>query len=147
MLAALGAGVFLRAYRRRTVLVILGAVQLIAITAAVPLAMGASHLVAGLAAVVLLNVGYAATGTAVYTLNMDWARPQLAGTDYAILSSWAIIWADVLGAVGVSVAGVVGYSWMMIAALALAVTGLSSVARIGRARTGIQPAEVTSSAA
>lgn len=147
MLAALAAGVFLRAQRRRTVLVGLGVAQLIAITAAVPLAMGASHLIAGLVAVVFLNVGYAATGTAVYTLNMDWARPQLAGTDYAILSSWAIIWADVLGAVGVSVAGVVGYGWMMVAAIALAVTGLSSVAGIGRAKAGIQPAEMTSPAA
>jgi hypothetical protein len=127
--------------------VVLGAVQLIAITTAVPLAMGASRPIAGLVAVVFLNIGYAATGTAVFTINMDWARPQLAGTDYAILSSWAIIWADVLGAAGVGVAGVVGYGWMMVAAFALAVTGLTSVAGIGRAKTGVQPAEVTSPAA
>ena len=147
MLAALGAGAFLRRHRRRTVLVVLGGVQLIAIAAAVPLAMGASRPIAGLVAVVFLNIGYAATGTAVFTINMDWARPQLAGTDYSILSSWAIIWADVLGAAGVGVAGVVGYGWMMVAAFALAVTGLSSVAGIGRAKTGVQPVEVTSPAA
>jgi len=147
MLAALGAGIFLRRHRRRTVLVVLGAAQLIAIMAAVPLAMGSSHPVAGLAAVFFLNVGYAATGAAVFTINMDWARPQLAGTDYALLSSWAIIWADLFGALGVSLAGVFGYGWIMVAAIALAVTGLSSVAGIGPANTGIQPSEMRSPAA
>ena len=147
MLAALGAGIFLRRHRRRTVLVVLGVAQLIAIMAAVPLAMGSSHPVAGLAAVFFLNVGYAATGAAVFTINMDWARPQLAGTDYALLSSWAIIWADLFGALGVSLAGVFGYGWIMVAAIALAVTGLSSVAGIGPANTGIQPSEMRSPAA
>lgn len=147
MLAALGAGIFLRRHRRRTVLVVLGVAQLIAIMAAVPLAIGSSHPVAGLAAVFFLNVGYAATGAAVFTINMDWARPQLAGTDYALLSSWAIIWADLFGALGVSLAGVFGYGWIMVAAIALAVTGLSSVAGIGPANTGIQPSEMRSPAA
>jgi len=147
MLAALGAGIFLRRHGRRTVLVVLGVAQLIAIMAAVPLAIGSSHPVAGLAAVFFLNVGYAATGAAVFTINMDWARPQLAGTDYALLSSWAIIWADLFGALGVSLAGVFGYGWIMVAAIALAVTGLSSVAGIGPANTGIQPSEMRSPAA
>jgi predicted MFS family arabinose efflux permease len=139
MLAALVAGVILGRRRRRTALLIIGVVQLAAIGAAVPLAAGGGHVIAGLMAITLLNAGYAATGAAVFTVNMDWSRPYLAGTDYALLSSWAIVWADVLSAVGLSAAGLVGYGWMTVAAAALCLIGLTAVARIYRAQPGVQP--------
>jgi MFS family permease len=146
MLAAVGGGVLLGRRRRRAALLIIGVVQLTAIGAAVPLAAGTRHLIAGLVAIILLNVGYAATGAAVFTVNMDWSRPYLAGTDYALLSSWAIIWSDVLGAVGLSVAGVIGYGWITAAAAATSLIGLTSVARIFRAQPGIEPSPAASAA-
>ena len=142
MVAAVGGGVLLGRRRRRTALVTIGLVQLAAIAAAVPLATGSRHLMGGLVAIILLNVGYAATGAAIFTVNMDWSRPYLAGTDYTLLSSWAIIWADVLSAVGLSTAGVIGYGWTMAAAAAMSLVGLTSVARIFRAppRLEVSPA-------
>jgi hypothetical protein len=103
------------------------------------LAVGGRHLIAGLVAIILLNVSYAATGAAVFTVNMDWSRPYLAGTDYALLTSWAIIWADVLSAAGLPAAGVIGYGWMTAAAAAMCLIGLAAVARIFRAQPGVKP--------
>jgi MFS family permease len=139
MVAAIGGGVLLGRRRRRSALLIIGFVQLSAIGAAVPLAVGGRHLIAGLVAIILLNVSYAATGAAVFTVNMDWSRPYLAGTDYALLTSWAIIWADVLSAAGLPAAGVIGYGWMTAAAAAMCLIGLAAVARIFRAQPGVKP--------
>ena len=139
MVAAIGGGVLLGRRRRRSALLIIGFVQLSAIGAAVPLAVGGRHLIAGLVAIILLNVSYAATGAAIFTVNMDWSRPYLAGTDYALLTSWAIIWADVLSAAGLPAAGVIGYGWMTAAAAAMCLIGLAAVARIFRAQPGVKP--------
>src|SRR5919106_6038544 len=146
MVAAVGGGVLLGRRRRRTALVTIGLVQLAAIAAAVPLATGSRHLMGGLAAIILINVGYAATGAAIFTVNMDWSRPYLAGTDYTLLSSWAIIWADVLSAVGLSMAGVIGYGWTMAAAAAMSLVGLTSVARIFRVPPRLEPAPAATAA-
>ena len=144
MLAALAGGVLLGRYRRRAALLTIAIVQLVAIGAALPLAFGGQHAITGLMAIILLNVGYAATGAAVFTVNMDWSRPLLAGTDYALLSAWAIIWADVLSAVGLSVAGVIGYGPMTGAAAAMCLIGLTAVTRIFRTHPGVKPSpEVT----
>jgi predicted MFS family arabinose efflux permease len=143
MLAALGGGVLLSRRRRRVALLIIGVVQIAAIGAAVPLAAGVRHPIAGLTAIILLNVGYAATGAAVFTVNMDWSRPAFAAADYALLSSWAIIWSDVLGAAGLSVAGVIGYGWVTAVAVALSLIGLTAVAGIFRTQPGLEPAPAT----
>jgi hypothetical protein len=145
--AALGTGLLMKSRRRRTALVIIGSAQLIAITAAVPLAAGASQPIAGLVAIFFLKAGFAATGVAVFTVNMDWSRPQMAGTDYALLSAWAIIFADVVSAAGVSLAGLVGYGWTTALAVSLASIGLVSVARL-RTRDAVRaPSEVGAPAA
>jgi MFS family permease len=144
--AALGAGLLLKSRRRRTALVTIGTAQLVAIAAAIPLAAGASQPVAGVVAIVFLKASFAATGAAVFTVNMDWSRPQMAGTDYALLSAWAIIFADVVSAAGVSLAGLVGYGWTTALAVSLASVGLVSVARLHALDAVAAPSEVVAPA-
>jgi hypothetical protein len=119
----------------------------VAVTAAVPLAAGASQPIAGLVAIVFLKASFAATGAAVFTVNMDWSRPQMAGTDYAILSAWAIIFADVVSAAGISLAGLVGYGWTTALAVSLASVGLVSVARLHARDAVVAPSEAVAPAA
>jgi predicted MFS family arabinose efflux permease len=79
MVAALAAGGLLSAIRRRPALIGLAVIQLAAIAALLLVARSTGGALVGLAAVVLLSGAYAAVGTAVYTINMDWSRTDSPG--------------------------------------------------------------------
>src|SRR5215207_1643291 len=72
------AGGLLSATRRRPALVGLALAQVAAIATLLLTARSTGGALVGLAAVVLLSGAFAAIGTAVYTINMDWSRADSA---------------------------------------------------------------------
>jgi MFS family permease len=134
MLAALASGVFLTALGRRRALVVFGVVQVAALAALFPLARGAASSLSVLAAVGLLNVAYAAAGTAIYTINMDWSRARSAGTDYTVQDSFVHLWSQAAAAAGLGLAGAIGYPGVLGISVAIALAGVASATWLFRER-------------
>lgn len=109
MAGALGSGVLVRRWGRRRTLLTFSGVQALAVLALLPLASGSREAVLTVVAVCLVNTGYAAAATVVYTVNMDLCREASAGTDYTVLASFAFACSLVAGAVALTVAAQVGY--------------------------------------
>jgi hypothetical protein len=139
MLAALASGVFLTALGRRRALVTFGVVQVAALAALFPLAHGHASPLSVLAAVGLLNVAYAAAGTAIYTINMDWSRARSAGTDYTLQDSFVHLWSQAAGAAGLGLAGAIGYPGVLGISVAIALAGVASAIWLFRERLTPQP--------
>ena len=139
MLAALASGAFLNALGRRRALVVFGFVQVAALAALFPLARGVASPFSVLAAVGLLNVAYAAAGTTIYTINMDWSRPGSAGTDYTVQDSFVHLWSQAAGAAGLGLAGAVGYSTVLGISAAAALAGVASATWLFRERPTPSP--------
>jgi predicted MFS family arabinose efflux permease len=139
MLAALIAGGLLSAIPRRPALVGLALAQVAAIAALLLLAQSTGGALVGLAAVVLLSGAYAAVGTAVYTINMDWSRADSAATDYTVQDSFVHLCTQVAGAAGLALAGILGYTTVLTVAVILGLGGVTVAARVFQE----QPNEVT----
>jgi MFS family permease len=139
MVAALAAGGLLSAIRRRPALVGLALIQLAAIAALLLMALSTGGALVGLAAVVLLSGAYAAVGTAVYTINMDWSRTDSAATDYTVQDSFVHLCTQVAGAVGIVLAGILGYTTVLTVAVLLGLGGVAVAARVFQE----QPSAVT----
>jgi Major Facilitator Superfamily len=139
MLAALASGAFLTAVGRRRALIAFGVVQVAALAALFPLARGAASPLSVLAAVGLLNVAYAAAGTAIYTINMDWSRARSAGTDYTVQDSFFHLWSQTAGAACLGLAGTVGYAGVIGMSVAIALAGVASASWLYRERPTPQP--------
>lgn len=130
MVAALAAGGLLSAIRRRPALIGLAVIQLAAIAALLLVARSTGGALVGLAAVVLLSGAYAAVGTAVYTINMDWSRTDSAATDYTVQDSFVHLCTQVAGAVGIVLAGILGYTMVLTVAVLLGLGGVAVAARV-----------------
>jgi predicted MFS family arabinose efflux permease len=130
MVAALAAGGLLSAIRRRPALIGLAVIQLAAIAALLLVARSTGGALVGLAAVVLLSGAYAAVGTAVYTINMDWSRTDSAATDYTVQDSFVHLCTQVAGAVGIVLAGILGYTTVLTVAVLLGLGGVAVAARV-----------------
>ena len=130
MVAALAAGGLLSAIRRRPALIGLAVIQLAAIAALLLVARSTGGALVGLAAVVLLSGAYAAVGTAVYTINMDRSRTDSAATDYTVQDSFVHLCTQVAGAVGIVLAGILGYPTVLTVAVLLGLGGVAVAARV-----------------
>jgi hypothetical protein len=139
MLAALAGGALLTALGRRRALVAFGVVQAAALAALLPLAHGIASPLPVLAAVGLLNVAYAAAGTAIYTINMDWSRTRSAGTDYTLQDSFVHLWSQAAGAAGLGLAGAIGYPRVLGISVVIALAGVASATWLYRERLTPQP--------
>jgi predicted MFS family arabinose efflux permease len=124
VLASLASGVLVTRLGPRQALASFGLLQVAAITALLPVARGQGGALTGLAAVVLLNVAYAATGTAVYTVNMDWSRAGSAGSDYTVQDSLVHLCTQLAGAAALGLAGALGYPRMLGLSVVLGLAGL-----------------------
>jgi len=125
LLASLAGGAALTVLGRRRALVASGLAQVVAVAALLSLADGGG-VAAGLGAVALLNIAYALTGTAVYTINMDWSRAGSAGADYTVQDSFVHLCSQVAGAAGLALAGVVGYRPVVAVSLSLVLAGVAA---------------------
>jgi predicted MFS family arabinose efflux permease len=127
--AGLVAGALMARLGRRTALVRLGVLQVIATVAVVPMALGATQQWLVLIVVALANAAFAAATAVVYTVSMDLTRPQSAGTDFTFFTTVSGIVMVIAGGGGMAAAGVFGYLPVLAVAGALAVAGLVIAAR------------------
>jgi predicted MFS family arabinose efflux permease len=130
IVAALVAGGLLSATRRRPALVGLALAQVAAIATLLLLAHSTGGVLVGLAAVVLLSGAYAAVGTAVYTINMDWSRADSAATDYTVQDSFVHLCTQAAGAAALGLAAVLGYPAVLTVAVLLGLGGIVVAARV-----------------
>jgi predicted MFS family arabinose efflux permease len=127
IVGALAGGSVLGIVGRRTALVLFGSLQVAAAIALLPLTRPQPAVAVVLAAVALLHLAYAVTGTAIFTVSMDWTRSQSAGTDFTVQACFAQLCSHGAGAVSLALAGVLGYP--VIAALS-AILGLVGTAAV-----------------
>jgi predicted MFS family arabinose efflux permease len=128
VLSSLGSGAVVTQLGRRRTLAGFGLLQVAAVAALVPLAGGQGGLLAGLAAVVVVNGAYAATGTAVYTVIMDWSRAGSAGSDYTLQDSLVHLCSQLAGAAGLGLAGAIGYPRTLGLSVVLGLAGVAAAA-------------------
>lgn len=132
LLTALGTGALLSVVGRRRALVVIAILQVAAVAALLVLAVGSGGTAAGLVAVALLSGSYAAAGTVVYTVSMDWCRPTSAGTDFTVQDSFVHLLSQLAGTAGLGIAGLLGYPVVLVGALLLAGLGAVAVATMFR---------------
>jgi predicted MFS family arabinose efflux permease len=141
LLASLVGGAVLTVLGRQRALVAFGLVQVAAVAALLALADGGAGVAAGLAAIALLNVAYALTGAAVYTINMDWSRAGSAGTDYTVQDSFVHLCTQIAGAAGLGLAGALGYRPVVGLSVILGLAGVAAAVWLFRDRPAPCPAE------
>jgi predicted MFS family arabinose efflux permease len=124
---ALAAGAGLSAMGRRRALVLFGFVQVAAGVGLLPLTRPQPTVAIVLAEVALLHLAYAVTGTAIYTVSMDWTRPDSAGTDYTVQACFAQLCSHGAGAASLAVAGSFGYSAIAALSAGLGLVGTGAV--------------------
>jgi phytoene/squalene synthetase len=66
----------------------------------------------------------------VYTINMDWSRTDSAATDYTVQDSFVHLCTQVAGAVGIVLAGILGYTTVLTVAVLLGLGGVAVAARV-----------------
>lgn len=139
--AALVAGSTIQRLGRKRALVIYGAGQVVAIASVLPLA--ATGAVAwALVAIVLVNVFTAASYVAMYTVNMDNARPESAGSDFTLQVSISYFVRFAITGMVVGMAGSLGYAPALFVCLALGVVGVLAALTLftERADAPVEPA-------
>ena len=134
IVAALVAGTTLSKVGRQHALIGFGVGQVVAIAALLVLAGGIDGGLPGLVAVGLLAAASAATGTAVYTINMDWCRPATAATDYTVQDSLVELCLQMTGAAALTLAGVFGYHAVLVIAMLMSLAGIAAVTAMFRAQ-------------
>jgi len=126
--------------------VLYGLGQIVAIAAILPVVwIGGMFWV--LVAIVLLNIFNTASYAAMYTVNMDYARPGSAGSDFTVQTS--ISYALRFGSAGIILgfASSFGYAWALVLCMGLAALGVIATAALfiekgDASPTGNEPAAV-----
>jgi len=144
--AAIAAGLAIPKLGRKRALVLYGLGQIVAIAAILPVVwIGGMFWV--LVAIVLLNIFNTASYAAMYTVNMDYARPGSAGSDFTVQTS--ISYALRFGSAGIILgfASSFGYAWALVLCMGLAALGVIATAALfiekgDASPTGNEPAAV-----
>ncbi len=123
IVAALAAGATIQRLGRKRALVIYGIGQVAAIASVLPLA-ASGGIGWALLAIVLINVFTAASYVAMYTVNMDNARPDNAGSDFTLQVSISYFVRFAITGVIVGLAGGLGYAPALVVCLVLGVAGV-----------------------
>ena len=123
VLAALGAGALIARWGRQRVLVLGGALLALATLGLMPLALGRTSTVWTTLALCVFMAAYAVANVVVYTINMDFARPDSAGTDFTTLTSFALAVSFIAAAVSLTAAVWIGYAGVLVAAIVLVLIG------------------------
>ena len=119
VLSALGAGALVSRWGRRRVLVLGGVLLAVATLGLVPLALGEASTVWTTIALCAFMAAYAVANVVVYTINMDFARPDSAGTDFTTLTSFALAISFVAAALALTAAVWIGYLGVLVASIVL----------------------------
>lgn len=144
--AAIVAGMLINRLGRKRALVLYGLGQVVAIAAVLPV-VWAGGMFWVLTAIVLLNIFNTASYAAMYTINMDYARPASAGSDFTVQTSisYALRFAGAGAILGF--AGSLGYTWALVICMGLAALGVIATAAlfiekdgVGRTVADVEPA-------
>ncbi|MEU7771032.1 MFS transporter [Micromonospora taraxaci] len=124
IVAGLVAGLGIGRFGRGGVLVVGGAALTVSTLLLLPLMNGRAPLGATVAALCCFMVAYTIANVVLYTVNMDYSRPDTGGTDFTVLSSFGLVCSFVAASIGLAAADRVGYPPVAVAAIVLVVAGV-----------------------
>ncbi|MCA1655761.1 MAG: MFS transporter [Pseudonocardiaceae bacterium] len=133
--AAVGAGLLLNRIGRKRALIGYAVGQVIAIVAMVPLADG-SGLAWTVAVVVVFNVFNAAMWTVMYAVNMDFSRPDNAGSDFTVQVSISLFIRFAAAGFLLGLAETTGYVNVLWICVGAGLVGVVAVAMLYREHLG-----------
>jgi hypothetical protein len=136
VVAALGAGRLIRRVGVGRAVFAAGGLLLLGLLLMLPVATGIGGTAVIVLAVVAVPVASASVTTLVYTAAMERSRPSRAGSDFTIQACLVLLFTEGIGAVGVGLAGPLGYGTVIAAAAVTGLLGTVVTARVlGRLRT------------
>ncbi|MET7670137.1 MFS transporter [Micromonospora luteifusca] len=124
IVAGLVAGLGIGRFGRSGVLVVGGVALTVSTLLLLPLMNGRAPLGATVAALCCFMVAYTIANVVLYTVNMDYSRPDTGGTDFTVLSSFGLVCSFVAASIGLAAADGVGYPPVAVAAIVLVVAGV-----------------------
>ncbi|MEK8108317.1 hypothetical protein NKG94_31630 [Micromonospora sp. M12] len=125
IVAGLVAGLGIGRFGRSGVLVIGGVTLTVSTLLLLPLMNGRAPLGPTVAALCCFMVAYTIANVVLYTVNMDYSRPDTGGTDFTVLSSFGLVCSFVAASVGLAFADRVGYPAVAVAAIVLVAAGVA----------------------
>jgi predicted MFS family arabinose efflux permease len=125
IVAGLVAGLGIGRFGRGGVLVVGGVALTVSTLLLLPLMNGRAPLGATVAALCCFMVAYTVANVVLYTVNMDYSRPDTGGTDFTVLSSFGLVCSFVAASVGLAAADRVGYPAVAVAAIVLVAAGVA----------------------
>ncbi|MEO3774015.1 MFS transporter [Micromonospora sp. B9E7] len=124
IVAGLVAGLGIGRFGRSGVLVVGGAALTVSTLLLLPLMNGRAPLGGTVAALCCFMVAYTIANVVLYTVNMDYSRPDTGGTDFTVLSSFGLVCSFVAASIGLAAADRVGYPAVAVAAIVLVAGGV-----------------------
>ena len=124
ILGALAGGWAIRRFGRRPTLLVGGVGAVVGTILLLPMFGGYRDDLTTTLAVCLYLGLYAVTSAVIFTVNMDFARPATAGSDYTVFSSLAMFAAFIAGGISLAVAGAVGYVPVVLVSVVMVVLGV-----------------------
>ncbi|WP_433552540.1 MFS transporter [Micromonospora zamorensis] len=124
IVAGLVAGLGIGRFGRGGVLVVGGVALTVSTLLLLPLMNGRAPLGGTVAALCCFMVAYTIANVVLYTVNMDYSRPDTGGTDFTVLSSFGLVCSFVAASIGLAAADGVGYPPVAIAAIVLVAAGV-----------------------
>ncbi|WCN82116.1 MFS transporter [Micromonospora sp. LH3U1] len=125
IVAGLVAGLGIGRFGRSGVLVVGGVALTVSTLLLLPLMNGRAPLGGTVAALCCFMVAYTIANVVLYTVNMDYSRPDTGGTDFTVLSSFGLVCSFVAASVGLAAADRVGYPAVAVAAIVLVAAGVA----------------------
>ncbi|PWU54267.1 MFS transporter [Micromonospora sp. S4605] len=89
-----------------------------------PLMNGRAPLAGTVVALCCFLAAYTVANVVLYTVNMDYSRPDTGGTDFTVLSSFGLVCSFVASSVGLAAAERVGYAPVAVASIVLVAAGV-----------------------
>ncbi|MFC3502470.1 MFS transporter [Micromonospora krabiensis] len=125
IVAGLVAGLGIGRFGRAGMLVTSGTALALSTLALLPLLNGHAPLGATVAALGFFLAAYTAANVVLYTVNMDYSRPVVGGTDFTVLSSFGLICSFVAASLGLAAAEQVGYPGVAVASIVMVAAGVA----------------------
>ncbi|MFI6779500.1 MFS transporter [Micromonospora sp. NPDC050276] len=125
IVAGLVAGLGIGRFGRGGVLVVGGVALTVSTLLLLPLMNGRAPLGGTVAALCCFMVAYTIANVVLYTVNMDYSRPDTGGTDFTVLSSFGLVCSFVAASIGLAAADRVGYPAVAVAAIVLVAAGVA----------------------
>lgn len=130
IVAAVVAGLLVPTLGRKRALILFGLGQAGAIASVIPVALGAGGTVWMIVAIVLVSVFNSAGYAAMYTINMDFARREHAGSDFTVQVSVAYAVRFAAAGLFIGVAATHGYVTTLVICVAIALVAVVATAAL-----------------